>query len=279
MVDFDAVAEALARIFGAHDGPWKLYSARDNYVFTTTKRLAKVAYKPGGDERLATGARLSDYLAKKGLPVTAPLLPYPVREDFGLVTLWPWVAHTPVESYELTGAYAAAVGSALASLSNTQAPAPAWSPFSRVGPRLKISRFPHATIERVTALVDQVSTVTADIKGSHVFSHGDAHAANVLFLGDGTISLIDLDYATMSPPGWDMACLWTSMVFENENQEGFSIAQRTYDEAGGVPCKDAETLSLLRILLGTTFQMTMPASPENLGEVDRRLSIIESRLS
>jgi hypothetical protein len=270
----DDIVSALTRTFGNHDGPWQMYSVRDNYVLTTTKRLAKVAYKPGGNERLASGVKISAALSNLGLPAVAPLLPYPVREAFGLVTLWPLLENEPVESYELSGHQAVALGSALADLSTAQVTAPIWDPFARVNPRLGVSSFPRETIGRTRGIVGRMQSAVSVLSEPSVFSHGDAHAANVLFFADGTLALIDFDYATLTPPGWDIACLWVSLVFENDNQEGFDVVQKAYDDAGGVPYKDQELLQVLRVLLGTTFLMTLPPTSENLDEVDYRLGVV-----
>lgn len=271
----DEIAYVLAETFPVPDyeSPWELLAARDHYVYVTQTRLAKVTRTPSATPRLANGVITARELTRLGAPVVDPLLPLYVPTRAGNVTLWPRLTHTPPPS--LTESLADALGQAIAATARHRTDhVSTFNPLARAYKRLEISTFsPHLIALAEAALHERWTTLETLRQLPRVFAHGDIHLENVLFTSDGPL-LIDFDYATTAPLGWDAASLARDLILGYDDPAAFADTLDGYYTAGAYlpSTQDFVAQCVLKELLTITFAMTFAPTQDAEDQTYARLS-------
>lgn len=267
--------DALSRAAGTDDGDWSLLHVRDNLVFATATRVAKMARHPDGRNRLANGLETALSAHAHGVQVVTPLVDHLIETDDGPVSLWPRITHVGLDSPGLSTICAQGIGAALALLSQL-APGPpsAWDPFARVPHRLATSTAPRELRERAGAVVTAVAAATpAFDPAEFVFAHGDISIGNVLGTPDHRVWLIDLDSAGPRPCGWDLACLDVDLRLEAGNDKAMVAVREGWRAESELPVSPCG-LALIKATMATTFALTLDPTPDRCQAIDARLSAV-----
>ena len=266
---------ALSRATGTDDGNWSLLHVRDNLVFATATRVAKMARHPDGRSRLANGLQTALSARAHGVQVVTPLVDHLIETDDGPVSLWPRITHVGLDSPGLSTICAQGIGTALALLSQLDpGPPSAWDPFARVPHRLATSTAPRELRERAGSVVTAVAAATPALDPAEfVFAHGDISTGNVLGTPDHRVWLIDLDSAGPRPRGWDLACLDVDLRLEAGNDEAMAAVREGWRSESELPVSPCG-LALVKATMATTFALTLDPTPDRCKAIDARLSAV-----
>ena len=266
---------ALSRAAGTDDGNWSLLHVRDNLVFATATRVAKMARHPDGRIRLANGLQTALSARAHGVQVVTPLVDHLIETDDGPVSLWPRITHVGLDSPGLSTICAQGIGTALALLSQLDpGPPSAWDPFARVPHRLATSTAPRELRERAGSVVTAVAAATPALDPAEfVFAHGDISTGNVLGTPDHRVWLIDFDSAGRRPRGWDLACLDVDLRLEAGNDEAMAAVWEGWRSESELPVSPCG-LALVKATMATTFALTLDPTPDRCKAIDARLSAV-----
>lgn len=227
-------------------------------------------------QRRIEGATVANALALAGIAALTPVDADPSSTTKAIT--YPSLTHLSVTPHSITALQASALGAELAKVSHYTGPAPApWDHFAYAQQVIESSVFPNDTRERARRVVGIVRHDTHTLySGPQSFAHGDLQLYNVLFLEDGTLTIVNWDYAGAAPTGWDLAYLRTHLTLTERNPERFGDLLKAYQANDGVVPDDIQTLCLVNAMLDVSFTMTKPLTNERVEQVERQLSALEA---